>query len=123
MPMKVDSFSFGSITIDRKKYNCDVLIHTNGTIEKRKGGLLMFGSHRITRENIERLTQRGDKPDLIITGLGTANAAHVDEDAKKWAQDQGIELVELSSDEAVARLNSAWESKEKKVAALIHVTC
>ncbi len=121
--MKVDSFSFGTITIDGKKYKCDVLIHTDGTTENRKGGLLMFGSHRITKENIERLTCGGDKPDLIIVGLGTASAAHVDEDAKKWAQDQGIELVELSSDEAVAKLNSAWDSKEKKVAALIHVTC
>ncbi len=123
IPMKIDSFSFGSIAVDGRKYKCDVLIHADGSTEKRKGGLLMFGSHRITKENVERLIHGKTKPDLIIIGLGTASAARVDEDAKKLALDQKIDLIELPSKEAVEKLNKEWESKDRKVAALIHVTC
>ena len=54
---RIDEFSFGSIVIDGKKHRKDVLIFTDGTVKKRKGGFLMFGSHNIKKEEIEELAQ------------------------------------------------------------------
>ena len=48
--MKRDDFKFGSITVDGKKYNRDILIYLDGYVEKREGGRWMFGSHDIKKE-------------------------------------------------------------------------
>ena len=37
--VKVDKLNFGSIIIDSKKFSRDVLIFSDGTVKKRKGGM------------------------------------------------------------------------------------
>jgi len=121
--MKIDSFRFGSISIDGRKYKCDVLIHADGSVEKRKGGLLMFGSHHIGKENFERLCEVAGKPDLIVVGLGTDSVARIEKDAEDFARVSGIQIEALPSADAVSRLNMLFEEGKMKVAGLIHVTC
>jgi hypothetical protein len=36
---KIDELIFGSIIVESKKYHQDVLIFTDGTVKKLKGGL------------------------------------------------------------------------------------
>lgn len=43
--VKIDELAFGSMIVEGKRYRRDVLIFTDGTVKKRKGGFLMFGSH------------------------------------------------------------------------------
>jgi len=121
--MRIDSFKFGAIEIDGKRYGKDVAIDASGGIDKRREGFLKFGSHNITREEIEDLSHRGEKPDLLIVGLGTSCAAKLDPAAEKWAGEAGVELVAASSPEAVERFNREQEKGQRKVAALIHITC
>ena len=117
---KIDKLSFGSIVIAGKKYSRDVLIFVDGTVKKRKGGFLMFGSHNIRKEEIEELI-RGE-PEVIIVGTGTNGRANVAADVETWAKEKNLSLIVQPSHEAIAKLNESAEQK-KKVAALIHMTC
>jgi hypothetical protein len=123
MRMRIDAFRFGSIEIDGKKYSKDVLIDSEGGIRKRKGGFLKFGSHNISKDEVEDLAGSKEKPDLLIVGLGTSSAAELDPTAETWAGEVGIELVAIPSSEAVERFNKEQEKGDKKTAALIHITC
>jgi len=121
--VRIDAFKFGSIEIDGKRYGKDVLIDSQGGISKRKGGFLKFGSHNISKEEVEDLAASKQKPDLLIVGLGTSSAAKLDPAAETWAGEAGIELVAIPSAEAVERFNRELEKGDRKVAALIHITC
>ena len=117
---KIDELTFGSIVVEGKRYRRDVLIFADGTAKKRKGGFLMFGSHKIKKRELEELSQ--GQPETIIVGTGTNGAAHVAPEAESWAKGKNLILVVQPSYDAVARLNELVEQR-KKVAALIHITC
>ena len=117
---KIDELTFGSIIIEGKKYRRDVLIFTDGTVKKRKGGFLIYGSHKIKRQELEELSQ--DQPEIIIVGTGTNGAANIAPEAESWAKGKNLSLLVHPSCDAVAKLNELVEQK-KKVAALIHITC
>ena len=117
---KIEKFSFGSIVIESKKYRRDVLIFADGTVKRRRGGFLMFGSHQINGKEIEELIQ--GQPETIIVGTGTNSAARIAFNVESWAQEKNLNLLVQPSYDAVARLNELTGQK-KKVAALIHITC
>jgi len=117
---KIDKLTFGSIVVEGKKYHRDVLIFADGTVKKRKGGFLMFGSHKIKKQELEELSQ--GQPETIIIGTGTNGAAHIAPEAESWAKGKNLSLLIQPSYDAIARLNELGEQK-KKVAALIHITC
>jgi hypothetical protein len=117
---KIDELTFGSIVIEGKKYRRDILIFADGTVKKRKGGFLMFGSHKIKKQELEELSQ--SQPETIIVGTGTDGAAHIAPEVENWAKEKNLSLLVQPSYDAVARLNELAEQKTK-VAALIHITC
>lgn len=118
--IKVDSFSFGSIVLDSKKYARDVLLLPNGFVKKRRGGFWKFGSHTIKKLEIEELA--GASPDVVIVGIGTDAKAKLEADVESFAKESKPELVVLPSSEAIEELNKPLD-RGKRVAALIHITC
>ena len=114
--MKIDSFRFGSIVVDGKKYNHDILIHSDGRIEQRKGGIWRFGSHNIKKGEIEELLKL--QPEVVLVGTGAQGKAHISKDVEV----EGAELAVLNSKEVVERFNKLAD-QGKKVAAIIHITC
>ena len=118
--VKIDELTFGSIVVEGKKYRRDILIFTDGTIKKRKGGFLMYGNHKIKRHELEELSQ--GQPEIIIVGTGTDGAAHIAPEAESWAKGKNLSLLVQPSYDAVTKLNELAEQK-KRVAALIHITC
>ena len=117
---KVDSFSFGRIVIDGKKYGRDVLVFPDGTVSQREGGFWKFGSHAIKREEIEELVKAS--PEVVVVGIGTRACASLASDAELCAKEAGVEVMGLPSREAVERLNRLVE-EGKRASALIHITC
>jgi hypothetical protein len=117
---KIDSFSFGSIVVNGKKYHHDIIIHPDGMVERRKGGLCMFGPHSFTKEEIEGLKRTG--AEIIIIGTGTNNRATLSSEAKSYANEAQLNLTALPSHEAVGRINKLI-GEGKHVAAIIHITC
>jgi hypothetical protein len=117
---KIDELIFGSIVVEGKKYRRDILLFADGTVKKRKGGFLMFGSHKIKKQELEELSQ--GQPEIIIVGTGTNGVAHIAPEAESWAKGKNLSLLVQPSYDAVTRLNELVEQK-KKVAALMHITC
>ena len=115
---KIDELTFGSIVVEGKKYRRDVLIFADGMVKKRKGGFMMFGSHKTKKQELEALSQ--GQPETIIAGTGTNGAAHIAPEAESWAKGKNPNLLAQPSYDAAARLNEL--AKQKKVAALIHIT-
>jgi hypothetical protein len=118
--IKIDSFSFGSIVINGKKYRHDVIIHPDGVVERRKGGLWMFGPHSFTKKEVEGLKQTG--AEIIIAGTGTNDRAALSSEAKSYANEAQLNLITLPSHEAVNRVNQLI-GEGKHVAAILHITC
>ena len=116
---KIDELIFGSIVVEGKKYRRDILIFADGTVKKRKGGFLMFGSHEIKRRELEELSQ--GQPETVIVGTGTNGAARITPEAESWAKGKKLSLLVQPSYDAVAKVNELAE--QQKVAALIHITC
>jgi hypothetical protein len=117
---KIDELTYGSIIVEGKKYHRDILIFADGTVKKRKGGFLMFGSHKIKKQELVELSQ--GQPEIIIIGTGTDGATHIAPEVESWAKGKNLNLVVQPSYDVVARLNELVE-QSKKVAALIHITC
>lgn len=117
---KIDELTFDSIVIEGKQYGRDVLIFLDGTVKKRSGDFLMFGSHEIRERELKELSH--GQPEAIIVGTGTDGAAHIAAEAESWAKANNVSLLVQPSYDAIVKLNELTEQK-KKVAGLIHITC
>ena len=117
---KINSFSFGSIIIEGKKYGRDILLFPDGVVRERKGGFWKFGSHSIKKSEIEELVKAN--PEVVIVGTGTSARAKIAPDAESLVKEANLELVQLPSHQAIERLNQLAE-EGKRIAALIHITC
>jgi hypothetical protein len=117
---KINSFSFGSIVIDGKKYGHDIRLFPDGSVSERKSGFWKFGSHNIRKEEIEDLVKTN--PEEIIVGLGASSRAKLAPDVEPYLNEAGIKIASLPSAEAVEKLNQLIE-EGKRTAGLIHITC
>ena len=112
--VKIIDSGFGSITIDGKRYNHDVWVFTDGSVEERRGGY-----HTFLSEEVQALL-KGD-PYTIIIGTGTAGCVRIEGAAKRLAERKGIELVDCITSNAIEKYNQL--ASKVKVAAAFHVTC
>jgi len=110
---KINSFRFGSLIIDRKKYENDMIIYWDGEISPRES------SHTFSKSELIDLLLKG--PETIIVGTGTAGCVNIEENTEKFARLKNIEFIVKKTPEAVEEFNKL--SKNKKVVAVIHVTC
>jgi hypothetical protein len=114
--MKVKELSFGAINIDGKNYFKDIVI-LKGRIKKRKKKeskkfRSQFGHTPLsTLENIP-----WDAKKLII-GTGHSSALPVMEEVKKKAKKKGVELVLMSTPDAILNINA------KDTNFILHLTC
>jgi hypothetical protein len=120
MKPKIDSTSFGSITVDGKTFDHDILIRLNGHIKKRKKKLSkeIYGtSHVISLEEAEHIYEEGTEK--IIIGTGQTGFVKLSEEAEDFFMKKkcGIELFPTAW--AIER----WNEIEGKVTAMFHITC
>ncbi|HWR25713.1 MAG TPA: Mth938-like domain-containing protein [Methanosarcina sp.] len=120
MKPKIDSTSFGSITVDGETFDHDILIRLNGHIKKRKKKLSkeIYGtSHIISLEEAEYIYEEGTEK--IIIGTGQTGFVKLSEEAEDFFMRKkcGVEL--FPTPWAIAR----WNEIEGKVTAVFHVTC
>jgi len=118
--VKVDSFSFGSITVGGKKYRRDLILLPDGTVKQRKGGFWIFGSHSIKREEVEELFSAGAEE--VVVGTGTNAKAGLSGEAKEYIEQSRLQIHTLPSYEAVSEFNRMIDTG-KRIAAIIHITC
>ena len=112
----IDSFGFGSLVIDGKAYNSDLIIYPDGRIETpwwRKSG------HRLTVDDIDALI--ASTPAAIVAGTGISGFMKPDENLKNLLAKKGIRFVAEKNQKAIERYNRL--SQIKRVGACFHLTC
>lgn len=118
--MKIDGTRFGSITIDGKTYEHDVLIDLSGAVSKRKKKLSkkVYGtSHTISRDEAEYVYQKGCE--ALILGTGQYDNVRLSPEAAAYFEKKDCPVIAKPTPEAIGTFN---KSKAKKIG-LFHVTC
>lgn len=110
---RIDKTEFGSIIINGKKFNSDMIICWDGELRERTS------SHNFTEDELHDLLLK--EPEVIVVGTGTAGLMKIDQKTELKAKKEGIELISNRSHKAIQDFNNI--SKTKKAIALIHVTC
>jgi hypothetical protein len=116
--MKIEDFSFGSIRIDGKEYEHDVVID-RGRIAKRKKKASkpfreQYGHTPLTvGEGIPWNCRR------LIVGTGAYGRLPVTDEVTHEAAKRHVELVLLPTSQAIEKVNEG----DAETNALLHVTC
>ena len=118
--MRIEGTSFGSITIDGKTYDHDVLIRLDGTIAKRKKKLSkkLYGtSHVVSEDEAKFVFEKGSE--LLVLGSGQEGNVRLSPEAETYFTKKGCKVVIQPTPEALRVFNNA---RGKKIG-LFHVTC
>ncbi len=110
----IDKFSFGKIKIKDKIYEDDVIVFWDGRVEEKER------SHLLTKKEIEDLMM--EEPDVIVVGKGSSGLMRIEEGVEEILKEEGIELVESNTDDAVKLFND-FIRRGKKAIGVFHLTC
>jgi hypothetical protein len=113
--MKIEHYSFGTITIDGKSYTSDVIIYPERVDSSwwRKQG------HSLHIVDLKDVIPAG--PEILIVGTGHSGAMVVPEETLSYLKSKGIDVHIARTDKAVELFNK-FQKKKKTIAAL-HLTC
>jgi hypothetical protein len=120
MKPKIDQTSFGSITIEGKAFEYDVLIRMNGEIEKRKKKLskAIYGtSHVLSLDEAKYVYEKGTK--RLIIGSGQDGNVELSNEAAEYFESKHCKVDLWPTPKAIG----AWNKAEGDVIGLFHVTC
>jgi hypothetical protein len=111
---------FGWIKVNGVRYEKDIVIHTDGTItkrEKKKSRYLKpkYGHTPLSERELTFLED--EKPDVVYVGTGHQAALPITPQARQILKK--YETIILPTPEAIERI----AQEDRKLAALIHVTC
>jgi hypothetical protein len=118
MDMRFGRFAFGSIEVDGKVYEHDLVVDRGRVRKRRKGPSKPFRP----RYGHTPLSLDEDIPwscQRLVVGSGADGALPVMEDVADEAKRRGVKLVVLPTSEAIEELDRA----RKDTNAILHVTC
>jgi hypothetical protein len=118
--MLIDATEFGSITIDGKTYDHDVIIRLSGRIERRRKRLSKerYGtSHVISKEEAKFIFEDGC--DLLVVGTGQQDNVRLSPEAEAYFDKKGCRVLLQPTPDAIGAFNRSAANR----IALIHVTC
>lgn len=110
---RINSSTFDFITLDGKTYNHDVYILTSGVVEPREH------SHTFDRKQVEHILE--GNPEVAMIEKGVHGYASLNQKERELLEEKGIKIVEEKTGEIGDKFNRF--SENKKVAAIIHITC
>jgi hypothetical protein len=118
--MKIDSTTFGAITIDGTTYQHDVVVRLSGEVVKRKKKLSkkFYGtSHVLSKDEAKYLFEKGC--DQVVIGSGQMGNVHLSPEAEAYFERKGCEVLLRPTPEAIQMFN---RSHARRIG-LFHVTC
>ncbi len=116
----IDGTKFGSITIEGKKIEHDIVIRLNGDVEKRKKKLskaLYSTSHIISLDEAKHVYEDG--AERLIIGAGQSGLVTLSPEAKAYFKRQACRVELLPTPKAL----QVWNKAKGAVIGLFHVTC
>ncbi len=112
----IETYSFGSMTVMRKKYRNDLKIIGNQII----GDWWRREGHALYAEDIDDILYSA--VEILVVGTGAYGSMRVTEEAAKAIEGRGINLVAVPTKEAVSIFNNL-HTEGKRVAGAFHLTC
>lgn len=113
--MEIESYSFGKMVIDGKKYKNDLIIFP----ERIKDNWWRDRGHFLQVQDLEEVFK--EKPEVLIIGKGAYGRMDVSQEVKKRCREEGIELKAEKTGKATEVYNRLKDKKE--VVAALHLTC
>ena len=120
MKPHITGTQFGSITIENKVIEHDIIIRLSGEVEKRKKKLSksVYGtSHIISLKEAKFIYEKGTNN--IIIGTGQAGQVKLSEEAQEYFKSKNC-YVNLSPTPAAI---SQWNKAKDHTIGLFHITC
>lgn len=111
--IRIDSFYFGNIIVNGRKFQQDIILSSNGEITEKEG------NHSFGKKEYNDILMRN--PEIIILGTGTVPNVRIDPDIEVTAKLNGIEIITKPTIQAVEEFNKLVS--KKRVVAVMHVTC
>jgi hypothetical protein len=118
--MEIERTTFGTITIDGKTYEHDVIIRLSGEVARRKKKLSKkyYGtSHVLSKDEAKFVFENGCEQ--LILGSGQMGNVHLSPEAEAYFAKKGCTVLLQPTPKAIRTFNS---SHAKKIG-LFHVTC
>ncbi|MFC1862130.1 Mth938-like domain-containing protein [Chloroflexota bacterium] len=111
----IDSYHFGEIVINGKKYSSDVIIFPDRIRDNwfRKTG------HQLCLEDITEVIT--ENPEVLIVGTGASGLMKLLPEVEQVALAQGIKIIAESTDKACNTYNQL--NRSQRVVAALHLTC
>ena len=116
--MLIESYEFGAIVINGKRYTSDVIVLPERVIDSwwRKEG------HKVHIEDLEEILNHEPKPEVLVVGTGYYGLVKVSPEVGNTLKSHGIDLVAQPTREACQTFNGFLKS-DKRVAGAFHITC
>lgn len=111
----IDSYKFGQMVIDGKKYTKDLIIYP----DKVKSSWWREKGHLLALDDIKDVLI--ENPEILIIGTGAMGLMKVTDEVKKYAKDKGIKLIVQKSKKAAQTFNQ--KQSEGRVFGAFHLTC
>ena len=118
--MEIESTTFGTITIDGKIYEHDVVIRLLGEVMKRKKKLSKkyYGtSHVLSKDEAKSVFERGCEQ--LIVGSGQMGNVHLSPEAEAYFAKKGCKVLLQPTPKAI----HAFNKLQGKKIGLFHITC
>ncbi len=114
--MKIESYTYGQMTIDGQLYKKDLIIFPDRIIPDwwRKEG------HLLSMEDLGEVIEA--KPEVLIVGTGDSGFMHVPLSTELDLKDKNVEVIVKKTDKAVQLFNEQI-LMGKNVAGAFHLTC
>jgi len=111
----INSYHFGEIVIDGKKYSSDVIIFPDRVRDNwwRRTG------HELCLEDIAEVMT--ENPEVLVVGSGASGLMEVLPEVEKSLKAQGIRLIVETTDKACNTYNQL--SHSERLVAAFHITC
>jgi hypothetical protein len=118
--MRIDGTAFGTITIDGKTYDHDVVLRLSGEVAKRKKKLskAVYGtSHTVSLAEAKDIYEKG--AERLIVGAGQNGMVALSDEAAEYFAKHKVAVDLAPTPAAIER----WNKAKGPVIGLFHVTC
>ncbi len=112
---RIDSYRFGEIIIDGRRYTHDVIIYP----EHVHGGWWREEGHSVAVSDLRGVLE--SHPDVLVIGQGSPGRMEVPENTRRELDEAGIEIIVQPTSEALATYNRLRDIR--RVVAALHLTC
>jgi hypothetical protein len=112
---KIDSYRFGQIGINDRKYTADVIIFP----DRVQNDWWRDDSHQLTLKDIVPIFN--EEPEVLLVGTGASGMMRVSPEVEKEARGRHIQLIIQPTGEACEIYNQL--SQTQRVIAALHLTC